>query len=621
MALGMRPRVLLLMAALVSAIYGPTLRYGFLEHDDDQNIVKNPHLQSLTADELGAFWERPHLGLFIPVTYTYWAGGVAISRIGQDPSTPAVPNPGLFHFGNVLLHTANGYLVWLILCQFGASQIAALVGAMFFLLHPLQVEAVSWITGAKDLLCAFLSLSAVYVYIRQLNRKDKLSNARMMINYGSVVGLTILAILAKPAAVVVPLLMGFIGIFVAKRIWWRVGLTLALPLGVGVMIAKLTSGAQAPEGPLPVVAWWQRPFVAGDALLFYARKILIPFGYAVDYARRPDLVASNYLLCALGVLPALAFIYLLRHRRRFPLLLGSLVAFALLLAPNLGFLMFSNQFLTTVCDRYAYLAMVVPAFLVSQVHLASIQRFWPSLSLRQLQSLAVGICALFTVLSVIQVRYWANERALFQHSVDVEPNGVMALVGLGNDAANQKQWDDSIKYFSAALSLRPDWGRVHNNLGNSYINVNRLVEATESLKRAIAVFPSYPLAFNNLCGALARREMWEEATAACRQALTLAPDFYMSFQNLGYIAAKQGRFEEAERNFRGAMRIAPTDIPPRLNLIRILKLQSKWDKLAAEQEVLSRMMPFDRDLTLDLAETYKKLGRADQADRLLQKRQ
>ena len=618
MALGMRPRVLLLMAAIVFAIYGTTLRFGFLEHDDDQNIVKNPHLQSLNAAELGAFWERPHLGLYIPVTYTYWAGGVAISRIGQDPATPKVPNPSLFHLGNVLLHTANGFLLWLILCQLGASQMGALFGAMFFLLHPLQVEAVSWITGAKDLLCAFLSLSALLVYIRQLNDKRSLHKSQVVMGYLAAMALTILAILAKPAAVVVPFVMAFLAIFMAKRAWWRVIPTVALPIAVGIVIAKLTSGAQAPEGPLPVVAWWQRPFVAGDAILFYARKILVPFGYAVDYARRPDLVAGNYLLCFLALLPAIALFYLLWQRRRFPLLLGSLVVFAMLLGPNLGFLMFSNQFLTTVCDRYAYLAMAVPAFLLSQIHLAELQRIWPRVNRMQLGVAAGGLLALYSILSFIQVGYWSSERALFEHSVDVEPKGVMALVGLGNDAANNRQWDDSIKYFSAALELRPDWGRVHNNLGNSYINVNRLVEATDSLKRAIAVFPAYPLAFNNLCGALARREMWDEATAACRQALSLAPDFYMSFQNLGYIAAKQGKFEEAETNFRAAMRIAPIDIPPRLNLIRILKLQSKWDKLALEQEVLSRMLPSDRDITLDLAETYKKLGRTDQAARLLQ---
>ena len=386
---------------------------------------------------------------------------------------------------------------------------------------------------------------------------------------------------------------------------------------MGGYIAKLTSGIQAPEGPLPVVAWWQRPFVAGDAILFYAQKILFPFGYAVDYARRPDMVANNLLLSALALIPALVLIYLWRRRRRFPVLLASLIAFALLLAPNLGLMMFSNQFLTTVCDRYAYLAMTVPAFLLTRIDFAKVQQLLPRVKESQVKFAATAFLLLCGLLSLVQVGYWANERALFQHSVDVEPNGVMALVGLGNDAANNKRWDDSIKYFSSALALRPDWGRVHNNLGNSYINVNRLVEATEALKKAIAVFPAYPLAYNNLCGALARREMWDEASAACHQALNLAPEFYMSYQNLGYIAAKQGKFEEAEKNFRSAMRIAPTDIPPRLNLIRILKMQSKWDKLVLELEVLSRMMPYDRDLRNDLAETYKKLGRDDDARRLL----
>ena len=376
---------------------------------------------------------------------------------------------------------------------------------------------------------------------------------------------------------------------------------------------KTTSLAQIPEGPLPNVLWWQRPFVAGDAVLFYLKKLFWPFSFAVDYARRPDMVAADPVLCLLAVVLMIFGFALVYRHRKFPILFVSTLTFVILLAPNLGLISFSNQFLTTVCDRYAYLAMTVPAFMLSRLSIESLKVYIPKITERGYYISVAFILVFLAALSNRQVNYWANERALFQHSIDVEPNGVMALVGLGNDSANSRNWDDSIKYFSKALELRPDWGRVHNNLGNSYINVNRLVEATESLHKAISVFPSYPLAFNNLCGALARRELWDEASAACHHALRLAPDFYMSYQNLGYIAAKQGLNEKAEQHFRDAIRIAPIDIPPRMNLVRILKMQEKWDKLSVELEVLSRMLPRDINLALDLASTYEKLGNIDQA--------
>ena len=613
MKLKKRGVLLMLITALVFMTFAATLRFGFLEHDDDQNIVKNPDLQALSFDQLATFWTRPHLGLYIPVTYTYWGAGVALSRLGQDPNTPQAPNPSLFHAGNLLLHIMNGWLLWLLLVALGAKEWGALLGCLLFLLHPMQVEAVSWITGAKDLLCGFLSLASTLIFLRYLQKDPERSRRNAPIYYLAATILSVLAILAKPAAVVLPFVFFILASIYSRRSWWRHLLMIIPQLIVGILVVKTTSIAQIPEGPLPVVLWWQRPLVAGDAVLFYVKKLFWPFGFAVDYARRPDIVAADLMLCLLAFIPMIVGLALVYRRRQFPLLFVSLLTFGILLAPNLGLISFSNQFLTTVCDRYAYLAMTVPAFLLSRLSLDHLKVYIPKITARGYYASFAIILVFLAALSNRQVNYWANERALFQHSIDIEPNGVMALVGLGNDAANNKNWDDSIKYFSSALNLRPDWGRVHNNLGNSFINVNRLIEATESLQRAISVFPAYPLAFNNLCGALARREMWEEAAAACRNALRLAPDFYMSYQNLGYIAAKQGQNEKAEQYFRDAIRIAPIDIPPRMNLVRILKIQEKLDKLSIELEVLSRMLPQDINIALDLAATYEKLGKVDQA--------
>ena len=50
-----------------------------------------------------------------------------------------------------------------------------------------------------------------------------------------------------------------------------------------------------------------------------------------------------------------------------------------------------------------------------------------------------------------------------------------------------------------------------------------------------------------------------------------------------------------------------------MNLVRILKIQEKLNKLLIELEVLSRMLPHDINLALDLAATYEKLGKVDQA--------
>jgi Flp pilus assembly protein TadD len=617
MHLGSRAKSFLFIAAVVFVTFAAVLRFGFLEHDDDQHITKNPELQSLSLDQLTTFWTAPHLGLYIPVTYSYWAAGVAVSRIGKDPNTPVMPSAALFHGGNMVLHALNGYLLWLILGALGATPMAALLGSLLFILHPMQVEAVAWISGAKDLLCGFFALSGTLVFLRFMAR-DRQRPCRWPVLLGFYLGATLLgitAILAKPAAVALPLVFFVLAMIYSRRPWWQ-HLAMVMPqLVVGLIVVKMTAGAQVAEGPVPDIVWWLRSLVAGDAILFYLRQIIWPFSYAVDYARRPDVVLGDTVSCCLAVIPWLGLAFLGLKYRRWPLPFFAAVVFVLLLLPNLGFLSFAFQFMSTVCDRYAYLAMAVPAFLLSRLSAEHLARFLPKTTkARDYYYAALGaVLALLGGLSAYQVRFWANEYTLFQHSVDAEPKGVMAIVGLGNDAANKLHWEDSITYFSRALAIRPDWGRVHNNLGNSYINVNRLVEATDELRRAIELFPNYPLAYNNLCGALARREMWGEASAACLNALRLAPDFQMPYQNLGYIAAKQNNYAKAEEYLRAAVAIAPTDIPPRTNLVSVLKLQGRWEKAAEELEILTRMRPRDLGLAMDLASCYQKLGQLDKA--------
>ena len=106
-----------------------------------------------------------------------------MSRLGQDPNTPQAPNPSLFHAGNLVLHIMNGWMLWLLLMALGAKEWGALLGCLLFLLHPMQVEAVSWITGAKDLLCGFLSLASTLIFLRYLQNEPEKSRRNALIYY------------------------------------------------------------------------------------------------------------------------------------------------------------------------------------------------------------------------------------------------------------------------------------------------------------------------------------------------------------------------------------------------------------------------------------------------------
>src|SRR5262249_20088843 len=143
-------------------------------------------------------------------------------------------DPQLFHLLNLLLHPLTVLVVWRLACLLLGGTAHACVsthgrpatspylrrvewaaggGALLFAIHPLQVEAVAWATGFKDVLCGFLSCVALWQYLRYAQESGEATSSgqapqvqarRSVRRYGLATGAFVLALLAKPMAVVVP---------------------------------------------------------------------------------------------------------------------------------------------------------------------------------------------------------------------------------------------------------------------------------------------------------------------------------------------------------------------------------------------------------------------------------
>src|SRR5690606_34191340 len=69
------------------------------------------------------------------------------------------------HAVNILLHILNGVLVYLIGRKLFENNLVANIGAVIFLLHPLQIESVGWICELKVVLLTTFYLLLVNIYI------------------------------------------------------------------------------------------------------------------------------------------------------------------------------------------------------------------------------------------------------------------------------------------------------------------------------------------------------------------------------------------------------------------------------------------------------------------------
>ncbi|MEO7161696.1 MAG: hypothetical protein ABI041_02140 [Bdellovibrionia bacterium] len=339
-----RNKTIVLLLIVGALIYSQTLNYSFLHWDDDAHILSHP---PLTWATLVSVFTQPYYGLFIPVTYFLWG---CISLALSWFHIP--PHPFPFHALNLLLHLLNSVQVYSLIKLVGLdtradkfkgprtngagepagfSSGAAQVGALLFLLHPLQVGGVAWISGGRDLLSSAFGLWATRVYIN--------SGRKMLptILYG-------LGLLSKPSLIFLPLgLLALQPEKAKKSIPWLILCSI-----LGGFILFWTRAAQS-YSLMPSVAWFRRPLVAIDSLGFYLRKIIFPYPLSVDYGRTPEWVLQNNSFLLSGAC-LLAFVGMLGVFRPF---LPSAVKKGLgwsffLILPVLGWIPSAQQSISTV---------------------------------------------------------------------------------------------------------------------------------------------------------------------------------------------------------------------------------------------------------------------------------
>ena len=229
---GPRLSAVLVAVATVAAL-GRVCAHEFISYDDRTLIAANPDFNPPTLASLQRQWTQPHDQLYIPAVYSVWW---TLAGLGYTETPDAVGgrlNPWLFHTANLTVHMICALLVLALLRRIGFGAWPALVGAMVFAVHPLQVEPVAWATGMKDLLCGMLSLLAVWAYVLHVSA-DRVWRRRTL--YGLALLLFVLAMLSKPSAVIVPVIIWIIAVIGMQQPWRRTTLwllpwvALAIPL-------------------------------------------------------------------------------------------------------------------------------------------------------------------------------------------------------------------------------------------------------------------------------------------------------------------------------------------------------------------------------------------------------
>jgi hypothetical protein len=551
------PLAVLALVICTLAVYGRVCAHEFAGWDDQMTIHHNPRYSPPTGAKIAQTWKEPVNGLYAPVTYSYWGALAFMAELKDVDPTGIHLDARVYHTGSLILHLVSVLLVFAILRLLSENVWASLGGAMLYALHPVQVESVAWASGAKDLLCGLLSLCAIYQYI--LFARSELAGRRRWSHYACGGFALLLAMLSKPSAMVVPVLVAAVDLFILRRPWRKVALSAA---GWGLLVLPLAIVARLVQTVYAVapVAWWRRPAVAADAVVFYLGKLVWPVALSADYGRRPAIVLSNWgglwALLAVVIATGLA-IWIWRSRIARPWVAGAAVIFVAALGPVLGLTPFMFQYTSTVADHYLYLAMFGPALLAT----------WALVRYRS-RALAGGCIVALAALGIRshgQLTHWHDDQAVWQHTLAVCPDSFVAPTNLaaclGREANVLRQGAEDAR--EAGRNDEADWmmAKAHENY----------LRAAELAEKGLAINPDFMAARHNAFMYNYRLGRHQQAVDHLEALLTIndalpahvRTDFTSLRETAGILWMKLGQYDKAAAEFERVVAAVPANTAAR----------------------------------------------------------
>ena len=583
----------LVLLALVLVVFGRAATFDFLSWDDGYHVTQNPWLNPPSAAGLAHLWDKPYFGLYAPVAYTVFAAEAQFSRsltgMGLTSSeNVAALQPWIFHAGSVLLHATNVLLVFRLLRRLSGGTWPAAAGAALFALHPLQVEAVSWISETRGLLSTLFSLVAIQLMLPNTTSSHR-NRAWIAAVKGSLATMCYLAALcSKPTAAVVPVLVLLIA-------WaWRASSSEAVVVRksrtiawfsllfvwviVGMRLAIVTSQFQHHDTLSTALPWYVRPVAALANSGFYLGKLCLPVGLAPDYGWRTPVMAVVNWRYAWCLAPVLLITAMLLFRRRIDRRWWAAIAIALLaVAPTIGLVPSAFQAISFVADRYFYLAMLGPAigvamWLAVDSH-SSRSISADTLSRQQRRRLAVApvtvtrsggrwpvalsILTLFGVMSLVQAGHWRNDTTVSTRMLEVNRASFVALTQRGHWAARSGDEATATENYRRALAANPNYPLAWFNWGVLHLRQRQWNTAVRNFERARELDPTDVMTATNLGRALIEARRYERAVAVLAGAVAREPDCALAQATLGDAYLQRREFEKATNCLNTAIALQP----------------------------------------------------------------
>ncbi len=564
----------ILIAAASWIVYGNSLGNEFVFDDLDQ-VVNKYSIQSFKniPDILGLTGDKPDYRPIRTISYCidYFFSGL---------------NPAGYHVFNIFYHIVASMILYLIAGHLLKNHKIALITAILFAVHPVHTDAVTYISGRRDVLSTLFYLAGFYWFLlfRSSPRKKYLLLT---------VAAYLLGLFTKEMAVTLPVLLVAYDVcyepgeqtnisrgisirriisisriinIIKKYKYQYLLLFLAGGLYTWFVLQNYSMTVLTAEKRVLQSAYkgtrYSNLLTAARIVCFYIKILFFPLTLNADYSYNAfPLSQSFFEIKTIFSFVLLAAIILLtvRFRRKTPAVFAALWFFITIL-PVSRIIPHHEM----VAEHYLYLPSA--GFCLLLAWLAAQTWRFPKARIAGYLVLAI-IIILFSARTVVRNRDWKDPLTLWGKTVEIAPDCARAHNNYGAFLHKKGLNEKAVIHLNRALEIAPTYFLPHHNLALLYYNTEGWSEKVEQeIERCLEQNQNYPLAHFNR-GWFYHQEGWlEKARCEYEQTLMLRPHHVRAMVNLAAIHYQAGGLDEALELCQRAAAVNPNNYEVQHNL-------------------------------------------------------
>jgi len=461
----------------------------------------------------------------------------------------------IFGVANPLAHHVFSLILYLLFIVISFSFIYKLFGSrlayitsVIFALHPIHVEAVSWIAGRIYI------ISAIYILLGLMNFIYYIESGKYKFLAWMSLFFVLVFFTDKPRSFsllfVIILYIYYLG---WKNVKQRIGkfmpyLIAGFVLAILISIPNIKGRIMAVNGGYNFSdSIFYNPFFQyPTGIAKYLQVLFVPIDLTLYHTMYVFPVWLNWMVILLFI--SIIFYFLNKDRRIFFALMFMLLTLAPSMAPvKVSWLM---------AERYIFFGSLGFCLFLAIV--------FEDINIRVKN---LGFILLFPILCFYCVRVylrnidWQTNHNLWVRTVQYSWNSHNAWNNIGDDYDKLGQMDNAVKGFGQSYVVKNNYADAYHNQANIFFKIKRYDLARQGYETAVKISPALYQSYISLTQVALYQGDLNGAWGYANQLLQAQPNNPQAFYVAGMVLLQAGKDDDAKKYFDQALVVSPNYAP------------------------------------------------------------